>query len=49
MLKDFAAKTELSDWFGREEVPRPPAVLKPNPRNIEHDEKIAELEAHVQK
>jgi kinetochore protein Mis13/DSN1 len=49
LLKDFGTKPEFSDWFGREDVPRPPVVLKPNPKNIEHDAKIAELEASVQR
>ncbi|KAL1892957.1 hypothetical protein Cpir12675_004325 [Ceratocystis pirilliformis] len=47
LLKDFQSKSEFSDWFSREEVPLPPVVLKPNPRNIEHEEKIAILEAKV--
>ncbi|KAJ2979155.1 hypothetical protein NUW58_g7272 [Xylaria curta] len=45
LLKDFSARSEFSDWFAREEVPeapRPPAIVKPNPRNIEHDEHIVE-------
>lgn len=49
MLKDFGSKSELSDWFSREEVPRPPAIEKPNPRNIEHQERIAELEERVKR
>ena len=49
LLKDLSNKPELSDWFGRESVPKPPAILKPNPRNIEHDAKIAELEAKVKR
>ncbi|KAK0635599.1 Mis12-Mtw1 protein family-domain-containing protein [Bombardia bombarda] len=49
LLKDFSARSEFSDWFSREDAPKPPVVLKPNPRNIEHDEKIAELEARVQR
>lgn len=49
LLKEFGTKPEFSDWFARESVPKPPAVLKPNPRNLEHDAKIAELEARVEK
>jgi len=49
LLKDFASKSEFSDWFAREEVERPPPIVKPNPRNLEHDEKIAELEARLQR
>ncbi len=47
LLKDFGARSEFSDWFSREDAPKPPVVLKPNPRNIEHEEKIAELEAKI--
>jgi kinetochore protein Mis13/DSN1 len=42
-------KSEFSDWFAREEVPRPPAIEKPNPRNIEHQERIAELEERIKR
>lgn len=49
MLKDFGSRSEFSDWFSREEEPKRPVVLKPNPRNIEHDAKIAELEARIEK
>ena len=49
LLKDFGSRSEFSDWFNREDAPKPPVptVLKPNPRNIEHEAKIAELEAKV--
>ena len=52
LLKDFSAKSEFSDWFPREDVddvPRPPAIVKPNPRNIEHDEKIVQLEERIKR
>ncbi|KAI2618141.1 Mis12-Mtw1 protein family-domain-containing protein [Hypoxylon sp. NC1633] len=49
LLKDFSSKSEFSDWFAREDVPRPPAIVKPNPRNIEHEEKIAELEQRIRR
>ncbi|KAI1085240.1 Mis12-Mtw1 protein family-domain-containing protein [Whalleya microplaca] len=49
LLKDFAAKSEFSDWFAREDIPRPPAIVKPNPRNIEHEEKIRELEERIKR
>ncbi|KAK9415366.1 putative Mis12-Mtw1 protein family-domain-containing protein [Seiridium unicorne] len=49
ILKDFGSKSEFSDWFSREDVPRPPAIEKPNPRNIEHEEKIAELEERIKR
>ncbi|KAK0728577.1 Mis12-Mtw1 protein family-domain-containing protein [Lasiosphaeria miniovina] len=47
LLKDFGARSEFSDWFSREDAPRPPVVLKPNPRNIEHDVRVAEYEAKI--
>ncbi|RYP80898.1 hypothetical protein DL770_006056 [Monosporascus sp. CRB-9-2] len=49
LLKDFSSKSEFSDWFAREDVPRPPAVVKPNPRNVEHDEKIVQLEERIKR
>ncbi|KAH6652685.1 Mis12-Mtw1 protein family-domain-containing protein [Truncatella angustata] len=49
ILKDFGSKSEFSDWFSREDVPRPPAIEKPNPRNTEHEEKIAELEDRIKR
>ncbi|KAH8671244.1 Mis12-Mtw1 protein family-domain-containing protein [Xylariales sp. PMI_506] len=49
LLKDFGSKSEFSDWFAREDVPRPPAIVKPNPRNIEHERKIAELEEKLKR
>lgn len=52
LLKDFSACSEFSDWFAREEVPeapRPPAIVKPNPLNIAHDEHIAALEERIKR
>ncbi|RYC54036.1 hypothetical protein CHU98_g12173 [Xylaria longipes] len=52
LLKDFSSRSEFSDWFAREEVPeapRPPAIVKPNPRNIEHDEHIVTLEERIKR
>ncbi|KAI0451691.1 Mis12-Mtw1 protein family-domain-containing protein [Xylaria acuta] len=52
LLKDFSSRSEFSDWFAREEVPeapRPPAIVKPNPRNIEHDEHIVALEERIKR
>ncbi|KAF6816220.1 mis12-mtw1 family protein [Colletotrichum sojae] len=40
---------EYSDWFSREEGPKAPVVHKPNPRNIEHQQKIEQLEEKVKK
>lgn len=50
LLKDFSSRSEFSDWFNREEkVPKAPVILRPNPRNIELDEKLASLEAKVKR
>ncbi|KAI2463472.1 Mis12-Mtw1 protein family-domain-containing protein [Annulohypoxylon bovei var. microspora] len=49
LLKDFSSRSEFSDWFAREDIPRPPAIVKPNPRNIEHEEKITELEERIKR
>ncbi|KAI0535096.1 Mis12-Mtw1 protein family-domain-containing protein [Xylaria digitata] len=52
LLKDFSSRSEFSDWFAREEVPavpKPPAIVKPNPRNIEHDEQIVALEERIKR
>ena len=50
ILKDFANRSEMSDWFSRDEVRRPIVVVKkPNPRNIENATKIGELEERIKK
>ncbi|KAL7923681.1 Mis12-Mtw1 protein family domain-containing protein [Trichoderma austrokoningii] len=50
LLKDFSSRSEFSDWFNREETaPKAPVILRPNPRNIELDEKLATLEAKVKR
>lgn len=51
LLKDFSARSEFSDWFAREDAPKPPipVVLQPNPRNVDYDAKIAELEARIER
>ncbi|KAI1116233.1 Mis12-Mtw1 protein family-domain-containing protein [Nemania sp. NC0429] len=52
LLKDFSSRSEFSDWFAREEVPeapRPPAIVKPNPLNIAHEEHIAVLEERIKR
>src|SRR5205809_7154811 len=48
LLKELANRSELSDWFGREDT-APPAVVvkKPNPKNIQNAEKIKELEEQI--
>lgn len=55
LLKDFGSKSEFSDWFSREDepsaaaAPKRPVVIKPNPINVEHEEKIAALEARIKR
>ncbi|KAK3370230.1 Mis12-Mtw1 protein family-domain-containing protein [Podospora didyma] len=49
LLKDFGSRSEFSDWFSREDAPKLPVVLKPNPKNIEHDAKIEEKEAKIKR
>ncbi|KAG8677213.1 hypothetical protein FPOAC1_003226 [Fusarium poae] len=51
LLKDFAARSEFSDWFSREDdaPPKAPVVSKPNPRNVELDEKMAQLEINIKR
>ena len=51
LLKDFGARSEFSDWFAREDAPKPPVpvVLQPNPRNLDYDAKIAALEARIER
>ncbi|PHH84692.1 hypothetical protein CDD83_1539 [Cordyceps sp. RAO-2017] len=50
LLKDFASKSEFSDWFSREDAPEAKAVVrKPNPRNLELDDKIASLEVKIKR
>ncbi|KAK1715856.1 Mis12-Mtw1 protein family-domain-containing protein [Colletotrichum lupini] len=50
LLKDFSTKSEFSDWFSREEQgPKKPVVYLPNPRNLEHQEKIEQLEQKVKR
>ncbi|RHZ45894.1 Mis12-Mtw1 family protein, partial [Aspergillus thermomutatus] len=50
LLKDFSTNSELSNWFGREDV-NPPAVVvkKPNPKNVQNADKIKELEEQIQR
>jgi len=50
-LKELANRSDLSDWFGREEVPVPkqPLPERPNPKNTQNIEKIAELEEQIKR
>lgn len=48
LLQDFANKSELSDWFSREDAAPPTVIVKkPNPKNVQNTEKIKELEEHI--
>ncbi|OAL27234.1 hypothetical protein AYO20_09832 [Fonsecaea nubica] len=51
LLKELANRSDLSDWFGREEVPVPsePLPERPNPKNTQNIEKIAELEEQIKR
>ncbi|QUC23110.1 uncharacterized protein UV8b_07351 [Ustilaginoidea virens] len=49
ILKDFASRPDFSDWFSRDDEAPKPTVLKPNPRNTELDERLAALEAKIQR
>lgn len=51
LLKDLANKSELSDWFGREDVAIQKSALpqRPNPKNVQNVEKIAELEEQIKR
>ena len=51
LLNDLANKSELSDWFSREDTPVQKVVLpeRPNPRNVQNIEKIAELEEQIKR
>lgn len=51
VLKDLANKSELSDWFSREDASTPAVPLpeRPNPKNVLNVEKITELEEQVKR
>lgn len=51
LLKDLGNKSELSDWFSREDVAAPAIELpqRPNPKNVQNVEKIAELERQIER
>ncbi|KAI1003328.1 hypothetical protein K3495_g4877 [Podosphaera aphanis] len=46
LLKDFAQKSELSDWFNRE-LAQTTIVKKPNPRNVELENSLVAVEARL--
>ncbi|KAG5984981.1 hypothetical protein E4U43_006131, partial [Claviceps pusilla] len=51
ILKDFSVRSECSNWFDRDDdaPPSSTAVVLPNPRNVELDEKLVALEAKIQR
>ena len=51
LLKDLANRSELSDWFSREDVVEVPKELpeRPNPKNLQNAEKIKELEEQIKR
>jgi kinetochore protein Mis13/DSN1 len=51
LLKELANRSELSDWFSREDTVAPPKELpeRPNPKNLQNAEKITELEVQIRR
>ncbi|KAL9096043.1 MAG: hypothetical protein Q9165_001565, partial [Trypethelium subeluteriae] len=49
LLKEFSSRSELSDWFNREDTTPAVLVKKPNPRNIQNAAKLKELEQEIEK
>jgi kinetochore protein Mis13/DSN1 len=51
LLKDFANRSDMSDWFGREDAQQAgePLPVKPNPKNVQNAAKIDELEAQIRR
>jgi hypothetical protein len=51
LLKDLASKSEMSDWFNREDAPETaaPLVTRPNPKNKQNAAKIEELDREIKR
>lgn len=52
IIKEFSIRSELSDWFGREDstdAASSTVTRRPNPKNEQNSEKIRELEAQIEK
>ncbi|KAI9845165.1 MAG: hypothetical protein M1837_005050 [Sclerophora amabilis] len=49
LLKDFSNRSDMSDWFNREDTTPAVIVKKPNPRNIANSAKVHELEAQIKR
>ncbi|CAG8980585.1 hypothetical protein HYALB_00002583 [Hymenoscyphus albidus] len=47
LLRDFSNRSDYSDWFTREDTAPRKVIKKPNPRNIELEEQIAESDARI--
>ncbi|KAH8695009.1 Mis12-Mtw1 protein family-domain-containing protein [Talaromyces proteolyticus] len=48
LIEDITNKSELSDWFARDDAPTPTVIVKkPNPKNIQNAEKLKELESQI--
>ncbi|KAI9812533.1 MAG: hypothetical protein M1832_000383 [Thelocarpon impressellum] len=49
LLRDFSNRSEMSDWFARDDAPPARVVKKSNPRNVANAAKIQELEKQLQR
>ncbi|KAI8932168.1 hypothetical protein NX059_011050 [Plenodomus lindquistii] len=49
LIDDFASRTELSDWFSREETAPPPIIKRPNPQNEKNKATLEELEEEIKR
>ncbi|KAF2199683.1 hypothetical protein GQ43DRAFT_442279 [Delitschia confertaspora ATCC 74209] len=49
LIDDFAGKSEMSDWFSREETTPASVIKKPNPQNIKNEASIQELEEEIKR
>ncbi|CAF9930677.1 MAG: hypothetical protein ALECFALPRED_004703 [Alectoria fallacina] len=47
LLKDFSTKSEMSDWFSRNDSTPEPSLPKPNPMNVSNLAKIQDLEQQI--
>lgn len=51
LVNDLANKSEMSDWFNREDAPKIAVLLvtRPNPKNLQNAMKIEELEQQIKR
>ncbi|KAF2190195.1 hypothetical protein K469DRAFT_699805 [Zopfia rhizophila CBS 207.26] len=49
LIDDFSNKTELSDWFSREDTASASVVKKPNPQNVKNEATLQDLEEEVKR